>query len=218
MASSQSDLNVYVRAFANPQAYADYNWPLLASLTSNGYTFKSMYYSGYPSWGGTRDDSGTNSGLAMNPGTDSYSNYVNIWQSWSQTDTGGFTNIIGATSNSIIVRFCKSSSQDFSTTWRMTFRFYTERLTPSGCNSVSIKSSRYGWGYYGSTGYWSKTCGVGDRMFYVTYHFYRPVYTMDQWPYWYGGDYYDLHFSFDSVGQDSTNNAQYLFASASIIY
>lgn len=31
MASSQDNFDVYVKVFANPQAYTDYNWPLFAS-------------------------------------------------------------------------------------------------------------------------------------------------------------------------------------------
>jgi hypothetical protein len=45
MASSQSGLTVWVRAFANNQAFVDYNWPIFANLANSGaYTLNNIAY------------------------------------------------------------------------------------------------------------------------------------------------------------------------------
>lgn len=220
MASSQANLDVYVRAFANVQAYNDYNWPIVASLTNTDFTFNSIFYSSYPSYS-ARTTSETTYSTAV-PSTDSYSNYFNVLSSsGTNTDTSGYSKIITVTSTQIVVRVMRTGSWDTSTVYRMGFRFYSTRLTPSGCNSVSISSNRYGASYfYPSNGVWSKTCGTDttNRMFFVVWYFYQNVNTLNQWPYWYGGDYYDMTFNFNSIGQDAVNYANMLSVTASIIY
>ena len=40
----------------------------------------------------------------------------------------------------------------------------------------------------------------------------------NSWPYWYGGDYYDFNFYFNSVSGDVNSPAIYLFAHTSITW
>jgi hypothetical protein len=49
MACSQGSFDVMVKAFANQDAYNDYNWPLFASQTGSTLTLNTMWYSNNPS-------------------------------------------------------------------------------------------------------------------------------------------------------------------------
>ena len=104
-------------------------------------------------------------------------------------------------------------------TYRMGFRFYTPRLTYSGISNTVSVVHRYGynpsWCVSGSC---SITCGTGDRMFYCNFYMMRNVETQNQWRYWNSGDYYDMTFSFSSIGEDSTSNYDHVFITASLIW
>jgi len=66
------------------------------------------------------------------------------------------------------------------------------------------------------------SCSTGDRYFHAIYSYYSDGNNAwnwgNNWPYWYGGDYYSFTFTFSSVGGDSSNNANYLFVTATILY
>lgn len=56
-------------------------------------------------------------------------------------------------------------------------------------------------------------------MFYVSWRFYVDASThQNQWPHWYPGDYTDFTFNFGSVGSDSNNNANSIFAQATVVW
>jgi len=100
----------------------------------------------------------------------------------------------------------------------MGFRFYTPRLTVSGCNSVSVTHSaghNPAWCVQGSC---TTTCGTGDRMFYVNFYMYRQAANMYQWRYWNSGEYYDLTFNFNSVGDDANTDPDHIFVTASLVW
>ena len=93
----------------------------------------------------------------------------------------------------------------------MTFRFYTERLSVSGVTGVSFSSNRYSSNHRSVT-----TIGGSGNHFYAIYDFYSTG--GNSWPYWYGGDYYDFTFTFNSVTGDVTTPAIYMFAHTSITW
>jgi len=210
MASSQGSLNVYVRAFANTEALNDYNWPLFASLTNSAAaTLSSIFYS---------SNTGYNSITNTEPAVGHDASYTNVLSGYHNTNGNDYAQIVSVTSTQIVVKIYKSSYLDLTTVYRIGFRFYTQRLNPSGCNNVSVYTARYSWPYGASTGSWSVSCGVGGYMFYAIFSGYYPASPLDQWPSWIGGDTYQLTFNFNSISEDATNNANFLFVTASIVY
>ncbi len=136
---------------------------------------------------------------------------------------GGNVIITAVTSMTITVQVTLASNYDFSdATWRIGFRFYTHRLQVNTCNSITVSSYRYGgdrpasWCQSGGT--CTASCYTGDRMFGVVFSMYRNAYYQRQWPYWYGGDWYRFVFSFNSVTQDATNNANSIFIQGTTIW
>jgi hypothetical protein len=103
----------------------------------------------------------------------------------------------------------------------MGFRFYTQRLNPTGSCTVSAWSNRYGtiYNYYqGYNGINSVTCGTNGKMFYAIFYSYYAGF-VGTWGQMHAGDYFELTFSFtNTIGLDVTNNANYLFVTASILY
>lgn len=73
------------------------------------------------------------------------------------TDLSGYSQIITLNTTHIKVRFRLEENIDLSDAYQMSFRFYTERLTlNSTCYNVTLMSSRYGEGPFGTdTGAWS---------------------------------------------------------------
>lgn len=218
MACSQSNFDVMVKAYANPQAYNERNWILFGDQTSNYWTLNTMWYSDYASWGGAQSTS-ENPYNAMQPTcSDGYSTCTNVFASGIRME-GGYSQVIGVSSTQIVVRVYMTGNYDFySSTYRMGFRFYAERLTVGSCSSVSLWSSRYGSNGWCQQGSCSYTCGTGDRMFYVAFYLYRAQSTQSQWPYWYSGDYYDITFNFNSVGQDTNNYANSIFVQGTLVW
>lgn len=51
MANSQGGFGVTLTGFANPQAYANYAWPIFVSSTNNPWNMNPMWYS-YRNWAG----------------------------------------------------------------------------------------------------------------------------------------------------------------------
>jgi len=158
----------------------------------------------------------------MDPSDGAYEYYRDTFNSGVTTDLTGYAQIIDMGSNYIRVRFRLYQNHDFAgaSTYRMTFRFYTPRITVSSCSSVtSLWNSRYGNGYWGSnTGAWSVSCGTGTNRFYASFRFYYNTQTMNQWPYWYSGDYTDMTFNFGSVGKHVNTNPNALYTSATLIW
>ena len=217
-ANSQNDYDVEVRAYANTQAFSDYNWPLFKSTTNTNYDLVNNVFYASRSYSSTSDPLGT-AYVRMDPSDGSYEAYTDILRSGISTDrSGGYAQIISVSSTQIKVRMRLYSNRDFADrTFRMGFRFYTERLTMSSCSSVSVWNSRHGTGTWGS-GSWSRSCGTSTRRFYVVWTFYRVAYTQNQWPYWYSGDYTDLTFNFGSVGHHRSANPNYLHATATLVW
>ena len=109
------------------------------------------------------------------------------------------------------MRVYRGSNADFSNVYRMTFRFYTDRLTPSGCTGVSFTSNRYSSNHKSLT-----SCGTSSRHFWAIYNFYSTG--GNSWPYWYAGDYYDFTFTFNSVSGDVSSNSIWMFGHTSITW
>ena len=91
----------------------------------------------------------------------------------------------------------------------MTFRFYVERLSFGTITNVGFCSNRYGCNFRSLTGY-----GTSGKHFWAIYDYYSNNYI--EWPYWYGGDYYDFYFTFTSISGDVSNDANQLFVSTTI--
>lgn len=139
----------------------------------------------------------------------SYSTSVLFSDSW--VDTGGYAKITSISSTQIKVKVYRSSNHDFSNVYRMTFRFYSERVSPNSCNDVTFVSSRYSDNHNTET-----DRGAESRYFWVQYNFYST--NGNSWPYWYGGDYYEFTFTFSSTGGDSTDPAIYFFVHSTITW
>ena len=127
--------------------------------------------------------------------------------------TEGYAQIVGLSSTSITVRLYGGiTNTNFYQSFRVGFRFYTPRLLPGSCSSVSTWTNRWGWtpfsGSARNPGAISMTCGTGgsgSRRFYVIYRMFFEA-NYDTWPYqwpnYYPGDYFDFYFTFSSVGGD----------------
>jgi hypothetical protein len=157
----------------------------------------------------------------MYPGcSDSFSTCVNIFQPSTTIDGSGYSQVISVSSTQVKVRMYLNGPYDFySQTFRLVFRYYFGRLTFSGtCSIANIYSSRYGNNYWCLSGSCSATCGNLDRQIYASFYMYRAQTSQYQWPYWYGGDYLDLTFTFGSVGGDVSNNANQLFVQGTLVW
>lgn len=183
------------RLYANAQSYAVSGGWCIYCGTTGGYDLVDMYYTYDWSYASPNGPSVTN-------------RYAKIYGS-SWADTGGYAKIISLSSTSIVVRLYRSTNADFSNVYRMVFRFYAERLSFSGCSSVSFTSNRYSSNHRALSG-----CGSSGRYFWADYSYYSNNYI--EWPYWYGGDYYDFTFSFSSITGDVSNDPNYLFISSTI--
>jgi hypothetical protein len=74
MACSQSGFDVMVKAFANPQAYAETNWALYGSQTNQGWSLNRMWYSRHASWSVRHDSNNPERPYnAMSPAVDAFS-------------------------------------------------------------------------------------------------------------------------------------------------
>lgn len=124
-------------------------------------------------------------------------------------DSGSYAVILSYSSTSIRVRLYRGNNKDLQNVFRMTFRFYTERLTPSGCNGVTIQSNRYGTNFRSLNDY-----GTYSRHFYATYSYLTNGNMY--WPYWYANEYLDFTFSFSSVSGDVNNGADQMFVTATV--
>ena len=129
----------------------------------------------------------------------------------SWVEASGYTKLVSYSSNQIRIKVQRGTNGDFSNVYRMTFRFYTERLTPSGCQSVSFSGNRYSSNFKSLT-----SCGASDRHFWAIYDFYSTG--GNSWPYWYAGDWYEFTFNFNSVSGDVTSPAIYMFAHTTITW
>lgn len=133
-----------------------------------------------------------------------------MFDSTTLMDGGGYTQLLAVSTTSVTVRIVIGNNNwDFSdATYRIGFRFYSERLTYSGpCSIASVYSQQHGWNGWCQQGSCSNTCQVGDRKFWIGFSLYRNDYYQRQWPYWSAGYYYDFVVNFASVGQDSNNFA-----------
>jgi len=145
------------------------------------------------------------------------------------TRTEGYATILSVTSTQIQVRLYASVSKSFYKVFRMGFRFYTPRLLPGTCSSVSVYTSRWGWNNFNGNSYspgsFSVNCGNGgtnSRKFYAIFDMW---YTTTQsrypyqWPDYSNGDTYDFTFTFSSVsGAAVTDYPNYLWVSASMLW
>ena len=120
---------VELRVYANSQAYASSDGWALVRGTTGGYTMAAIYYS-----------SGSHSSTSA-PGIPSRSSQLfdNNWVEHSN----GYTKILSYSSTHISLRIYRGANYGFDNVYRMTFRFYTERFSVSGCNDVTFSSSRY---------------------------------------------------------------------------
>lgn len=155
--------------------------------------------------------------------SDGYSTATNVFPASGVSMEGGNVVVMAVTSSSIRIRVTlKSHDYGFDdATFRIGFRFYTSRLLVGSCSSVSVNSLRYGGSSYCQFGgSCSSDCYNGDRMFAATFYNYRTTYNYHGWPYWYTNDWYDFTFTFatNSVTQDSSNNANQIFAQATMVY
>lgn len=117
-----------IRAYANSQSYATSDgWALFRGSTA-GYSIVEMHYT-----------SGTHSSTSA-PSV-SYSTSELFSNSW--VDTGGYAKITSMSSTQVKVKLYRSSNHDFSNVYKMTFRFYSERINPNTCTDVTFVSSRY---------------------------------------------------------------------------
>lgn len=151
----------------------------------------------------------------MSP-TGAHTTSLNLFN--GQAADSGYVRVMAATTSSITVRLQMNTDLGFEYyTYRLGFRFYTTRLFPtSPCSSVTAWNSRHG---NFVSGWWLRDCEVGDRMFYVSWRFYVDASAhQNQWPHWYPGDYTDFTFNFASVGADSNNNANEIFAQATVVW
>lgn len=126
-------------------------------------------------------------------------------------DTAGYSRIIALSTTQITVRVYRGNSADFSNVYAMDFRFYMERLTFSGCQSVSFWHS-----YYGTFSRSFAGCGGVGRHMWTLYSYYTNG--GFDWPYWHGGYYIDFTFNFNSITGDVSNNANQLFVSTTITW
>ena len=127
--------------------------------------------------------------------------------------TGGSARITALSSTSISVRLTVSSQNlNMDQAFRVGFRFYTPRLLPGTCSSVTVWTNRWGWtpfsGNAANTGVISPVCGTGgsgSRKFYVVLRmFYKSGSSSwpRQWPDFYSGDYFDFNLNFNTIGGD----------------
>jgi hypothetical protein len=102
----------------------------------------------------------------------------------------------------------------------MGFRFYTPRLVVSSLNNVSVTYSRTNSPAYCRQGSCTTSHGIDDRSFYVNFYMYRNAYYMSQWHYWSSGEYFDLTFNFNSVGEDgdSIANPDQIFVTGTLVW
>lgn len=220
MECNHANFNLMIRAFANPDAYTNNNWPLFFDQTNVNWNLNQMWYSDYASWGGARTTYEYPFSQMSPPTNDGYSSLVRVFQPGMRMENG-YSQVISVSSTQIRVRVLMNSrNYDFQYTYRMGFRFYTSRLQVSGntCSSVSIWSSRYttnGWCRQGSCSY---SCGTGDRMFYVAFYLYRNAESQSQWPTWIAGDYYDITFNFNAVAGDVSNYPNEVYAQATLVW
>lgn len=144
MACSQNDFDVTVKVFANQDAYSDYNWPLYSSTTNSNWNLNKMYYSAYPGW--TNNGAYERGFYTINPSGEYNASSVKMFDG-STTMDSGYTKILSVSTNSIKIRILLSNN-DYNfgdSTYRIGFRFYTERLTYVGpCSITTIYSSQHG--------------------------------------------------------------------------
>lgn len=119
MASSQSNFDVTVSAFADVNAFNDGNWPIYYSSTDSNYNLIGMLYNSNTGYAAKTASEVTDLGNAYPA-----NNYANIFGSGS-VQRGGYTAITYVSSTQIRVTVYRDYNQDFSNVYRMGFRFYT---------------------------------------------------------------------------------------------
>ena len=190
----QGGTQVEVRLYANSQSYATSGGWAIYSGTTGGYNLVDMFY--------------TSGNYASTSAPNTGGNTARIYGSeWA--DTAGYSRIIGLSTTQIVVRLYRGNNAGFSDVYQMIFRFYVERLSFGTCQSVSFFSSRNSWNFRSLT-----SCGTSGKHFWAIYEYYSNNYI--EWPYWYGGDYYDFYFTFSSISGDVSNDAAQLFVSTTI--
>ncbi|CAM5999583.1 unnamed protein product [Sphagnum balticum] len=184
-ASSQSNYVVTVKLFNDVNAFNDYNWVAFYSTTTPGYTLVNMFYVSFSTGGYSTNDSPDDA--QEYPGTGN-GGYTNMFSS-GNVDTAGYARVNALTNTSIQVQLSKGStlSSGSYNTYRTTFRFYVERLTPvGGCTGSSIWSNWYGTlNFFSSVTCSITTSGGEDRYFYVSYYYYTT--SNQHWPTWNAG-------------------------------
>lgn len=192
--AEQGGTQVEVRLYANSQSYSiPGGWAIYASTTP-GYNIVDMFYTS-GSYASTS---------APNTGGQTARLYGSNW-----ADTAGYARIIGLSTTQIVVRLYRGNSASFYNVFSMIFRFYVERLSFNACQSVTFWNSRHG--SFSRSLY---QCSQSGKHFWAWYSYY--VNGGFDWPYWYGGDYYDFTFTFSSITGDISNDANQLYISTTI--
>lgn len=225
--SDQTNFDVRVYVWANPQAYAERSWIMYTSTTASDWTYDSIGYAsdtGFSQMSGAEKPFG-NSVMDLTSGANGVG-YTRIFNGHN-TRTEGYSDIYYVSSNQIKVRLYASVSRSFAQVWRMGFRFYTPRLTVDSCSSISVYTSRWGTLPFssaaspGSISSYCGTGGTGSRRFYAIFDMYYTTSSSrnsDQWPSFSNGDTYEFTFTFSSVGGDRGNYPNYLWVSASMLF
>jgi hypothetical protein len=203
--AEQANTQVQIRLYANSQSF-DNNagWAIYISTTSNTYNLVDMYY---------HHDPGYDYNSQSYPGNFN-GNHAKLYDS-SWADTSGFSKIISVSTSSITIRVQRNSNWNPGETYRIGFRFYTERI--QGAGSCTLTSLTKNGGSHGIPNFQNGGCSFHDR------HVYMYITTESNsnhyFPFWYAGEYYDFTFSASSsFSGDITNNPNLLFASTTIAW
>jgi hypothetical protein len=156
--------------------------------TSDNYNMTQQYFTSAPSY----NVNNTAPNLA------SY-DWVETISSTSDIDTNGWVKITSVASNSINFQMYKGSTISFSSTYKMTFRFYVDKLSFSGGCSVSSFT-------IGGKG--SPSCTASNKYISITYSYFSTNNGNNVWPTWSAGSSYYLTISTTVSGY---SNADYLF-------
>jgi hypothetical protein len=117
---------VQLRVYANSDAYSSSGGWMIFYGTSNSYNMTQQYFASATSYNVNNS--------APNLGNYDWSETIS---SASEIDTNGWVKITSVSSNSISFQMYKGNSISFPYTYKMTFRFYVDKLSFSGGCSVS---------------------------------------------------------------------------------
>jgi hypothetical protein len=133
-----------VLVWANILSFNNRNWPMFTSQTANNLNLGTICFASNPDYSEYTNTERFYNTL-MNLAADNYDNTVSCPQLLTSGNNVENAQIVSVnpSNNQITIQLSSTASQDFTKVYRMSFRFWTPRITTTTCTALSMYSSRW---------------------------------------------------------------------------